>query len=120
MKQMELHPEKVLIQPDEEATMSKGGIHIPDNAFSKEKPMFGTVRAYGAGKITSEGKQIPVNVMFPSMAEGARVMFGAFGGQPLEMDGVKYLMLRLDDLYGVMTEVEVHTSANGRKGKGNG
>lgn len=113
MNELELHPGKILILPDEAETVSSGGLHIPETATSREKPMFGVVVAFGAGEITSEGRQIAASTMFPSLKEGCRVMFSGFAAQPLEMDGVRHLLLRYDDLYGIVREDPVAAGASG-------
>lgn len=118
MQELELHPAKLLVLPDEEETVSSGGIHLPETAYSKEKPMFGVVVAYGSGPITGEGKQIPVNSLFPSLEEGSRVMFGGFVGQPVMIDKVRHLMLRYEDVYAVCRPVEAASNgASGRRRK---
>jgi len=109
-QELELHPGKLLVLPDEEEAVSKGGLHLPETAHSKEKPIFGTVVAYGSGPITGEGKQIPVKSMFPSLEEGSRVMHGSFVGQPVTLDGVKHIILRYEDLYAVCRTVETAAS----------
>jgi chaperonin GroES len=108
-----LHPDKILIRPDDEETVSKGGIHIPETAYSKEKVMFGEVVAYGAGKITGEGKQIAPENMFEGISVGSRVMFGPFAAQPIRVDEVKYLMMRWDDIYALIDDEPADVTANG-------
>jgi chaperonin GroES len=77
----------------EEKTAS--GIIIPDNA--KEKPMEGEVVAVGAGKTLDDGK-----LRKPEVKTGDRVLFGKYAGSEVKLDGVEHLILREDDLLGVL------------------
>jgi chaperonin GroES len=79
--------------PEEEVT--KGGIIIPDSA--KEKPAQGEVIAVGAGKILDNGKIRP-----PEVKPGDRVMFGKYSGSEINLDGTDHLILREDELLGVI------------------
>ena len=72
-----------------------GGIIIPDTA--KEKPIEGRLVAVGPGKTNKEGKRIPMEVN-----EGDRVLFGRYAGTEIKIDGVEHLMMRVDDILGVL------------------
>ena len=81
------------VTPEESKTAS--GIIIPDNA--KEKPMEGEVVAVGAGKTLDDGK-----LRKPEVKTGDRVLFGKYAGSEVKLDGVEHLILREDDLLGVL------------------
>jgi chaperonin GroES len=87
--------DRVLIRrvPEEEKT--KGGIIIPDTA--KEKPAEGEVIAAGNGKLDDKGTLRPLQVK-----KGDRVLFGKYSGSDIKIDGVDHLILREDDILGVI------------------
>lgn len=87
--------DRVVIQPVEEAEVRKGGIIIPDTA--KEKPQEGKVVALGTGKTDDEGKKIPFEVK-----EGDKVLYSKYGGTEVSINGEKYLIMREDDILGVV------------------
>ena len=93
---MKIRPlyDHVLVKRKEEE-VSIGGIVIPDNA--KEKPAFGDVVAVGSGKMLPNGKRRQ-----PDVKAGDVILFGKFSGKEIETDGEKYLMLREDDIFGVV------------------
>ena len=73
-----------------------GGLIIPDTA--KEKPQEGEVVAVGQGKRTEEGKLIPLDVK-----AGDRILFGKYSGSEIKLDGVEYLIMREDEVLGVLS-----------------
>jgi chaperonin GroES len=79
--------------PEEEKT--KGGIIIPDTA--KEKPQEGKVVAVGKGKANEDGKVTPLDVK-----AGDKVLFGKYAGTEIKMDGEEHLIMREDDILGVI------------------
>jgi chaperonin GroES len=85
----------VLVKPLEEKEVKKGGIIIPDTA--KEKPQEGKVIALGTGKTDENGKKIPFEVK-----KGDRVMYSKYGGTEIKIDGEDHLILREDDILGVI------------------
>jgi chaperonin GroES len=87
--------DRVLVQPVEQEEVKKGGIIIPDTA--KEKPQEGKVVAVGAGKRDDSGKLIPMDVK-----KGDRVLFSKYGGTEIKIDGKDYLIMREDDILGVL------------------
>jgi len=87
--------DRVLVQPVEEQEVKKGGIIIPDTA--KEKPQEGKVIAIGTGKRDDHGKLIPFEVK-----KGDRVLISKYGGTEIKMDGKDYLIMREDDILGVI------------------
>jgi chaperonin GroES len=87
--------DRVLVQPLEEKEVKKGGIIIPDTA--KEKPQEGTVVALGTGKVDENGKKIEFNVKV-----GDRVLISKYGGTEIKLDDQNYLILREDDILGIL------------------
>ena len=95
MKVRPLH-DRVLIKRVEEQETVRGGIIIPDTA--KEKPQEGEVVAAGTGKRLENGTVIPLEVK-----EGDRVLFGKYSGKEIKVDGNDYLILREDEILGILT-----------------
>ena len=87
--------DRLLVRRIEEATVSKGGIIIPDSA--KERPLTGSVIAVGAGKRTEDGVLVPLDVK-----AGDKVLFGKYAGSEIRVDGVEHLILREDEVLGVV------------------
>ncbi len=96
MKIRPLHDRVIVKRLDEEKT-SPGGIVIPDSAA--EKPILGEVIAVGNGKILVNGKLRALAVK-----KGDKVLFGKYGGTEVKIDGEEYLVLREDDIMGVVEE----------------
>jgi chaperonin GroES len=94
MKLKPLH-DRILVERVEEAEKTKGGIIIPDSA--KEKPAEGKVIAVGAGKAADDGKLIPLQVK-----KGDRILFGKYSGTEVKIDGDEYLIMREDDVLGII------------------
>jgi len=94
---MKLRPlqDRILVKRVEEETKTKGGIIIPDTA--KEKPAEGKVVAIGNGKMGDDGKRIPVSVK-----EGDRVLFGKYSGTEVKVEGEEYVIMREDDILGII------------------
>ena len=94
MKLKPLH-DRILVERVEEAEKTKGGIIIPDSA--KEKPAEGKVIAVGDGKTGDDGKRIPLQVK-----KGDRILFGKYSGTEVKIDGDEYLIMREDDVLGII------------------
>ena len=94
---MKLRPlqDRILVQRVEEETKTKGGIIIPDTA--KEKPAEGKVIAVGNGKLGDDGKRVALEVK-----KGDRILFGKYSGTEVKIDGDEYLIMREDDVLGVI------------------
>jgi chaperonin GroES len=94
---MKIRPlnDRVLVVGIEEKEKTAGGIIIPDTA--KEKPQEGKVAGVGPGKWDENGKRIP-----PEVKEGDRVLFGKYAGNEIKIDGVEHLIMREDDILGIM------------------
>lgn len=87
--------DRILVKRVEEETKTAGGILIPDNA--KEKPMEASVVAVGAGKVLADGKLRPMEVKV-----GDRVLFSKYSGTEIKIDGTEHLILREDDILGIV------------------
>lgn len=87
--------DRLIVKRFEEEEKTKGGIIIPDNA--KEKPQQGEVIAVGSGKILEDGKKAPLEVK-----KGDRVLFGKYSGTEIKIDGIEYLMMREEDILGIV------------------
>jgi chaperonin GroES len=96
MKVRPLH-DRILLKRVEEKESIKGGIIIPDTA--KEKPQEGLVVAVGNGKILQDGTKVTLDVR-----EGDRVLFGKYSGSEIKVDGEEYLIIREDDVLGILAE----------------
>ncbi len=94
---MKIRPlqDRVIVKRLEEEQKTKGGIIIPDTA--KEKPIEGKVIAVGKGKVADDGKLIKLDVK-----EGDKVLFSKYGGTEVKIDGQEYLIMREDDILGVI------------------
>jgi len=94
---MKIRPlqDRVIVKRIEEEEKTKGGIIIPDTA--KEKPMEGKVIAVGKGKVMDDGKVHPLDVK-----AGDRVLFGKYSGTEVKIDGEEHLIMREDDILGVI------------------
>jgi chaperonin GroES len=94
---MSLRPlqDRILVERVEEKEQTKGGIIIPDTA--KEKPIEGKVIAAGKGRVAEDGSRLPMEV-----AVGDRVLFSKYGGTEVKIDGNEYLIMRQDDVLGVV------------------
>src|SRR5882724_3606628 len=90
MKIRPLH-DRLLVERLEEKEVKKGGIIIPDTA--KEKPQEAKVIAVGNGKVTDEGKKIPLDVK-----AGDKILFGKYSGSEVKIDDKEYLIMREDDV----------------------
>ena len=89
--------DRVLVLRIEEEEKTSGGIIIPDTA--KEKPQEGKVIAVGPGKTDENGKILPMAVK-----KGDRILFGKYSGNEIQIDGVEHLIMREDDILGIITK----------------
>ena len=90
--------DRVVVLPLDEAEQMRGGLYIPDSA--KEKPAEGIVLAVGAGKTLDSGE-----IAAPQVKEGDRVLFGKYSGTEIKIDGDDHIIIREDDILGIVTEV---------------
>ena len=101
---MDIRPlhDRVVVKRIEDGETMQGGLYIPDSA--KEKPQQGEVVAVGKGKKTEDGKLLAMDV-----AVGDRILFGKYSGSDIKLDGTEYLIMREDEILGVLS--------NGKNGK---
>ncbi|MEI6259871.1 MAG: co-chaperone GroES [Deltaproteobacteria bacterium] len=94
---MKLRPlqDRIVVKRVAEETTTKGGIIIPDTA--KEKPAEGKVIAVGNGKVADDGKRIALEIKI-----GDRILFGKYSGSEVKIDGDEFLIMREDDVLGVI------------------
>ncbi len=94
---MKIRPlsDRLVVRRTQEEEKTKGGIIIPDTA--KEKPIEGRVVAVGAGKVSEDGKQRPLEVK-----AGDKILFGKYSGTEVKIDGEEHVMLREEDILGVI------------------
>jgi chaperonin GroES len=92
-----LHPlhDRILVKRVEEEEVRRGGIIVPDTA--KEKPQEGKVIAVGTGKVTEDGKKLPLDVK-----AGDRILFGKYSGSEVEIDDQEYLIMKEEDVLGIL------------------
>ncbi len=86
--------DRILVRRMAEDEITAGGIIIPDTA--KEKPQRGEVVATGKGRVTEDGKTLPLEVKI-----GDKILFSKYSGTELKLDGSEYLMMREEDILGV-------------------
>jgi len=99
--------DRVIIKRIEEGEQIRGGIIIPDSA--REKPQEGEVIAAGAGKKLDSGERQALDVK-----EGDRVLFGKYAGTEVKLDDQDYLIMREDDILGVIERASEHSKAKGK------
>ena len=87
--------DRIIVQRIDEGEQKVGGIIIPDTA--KEKPQQGKVIAVGKGKVEKDGKITPLDVK-----EGDTILFGKYSGQEIKLDGEEYLIMREEEILGVL------------------
>jgi len=94
---MKIRPlqDRLIVKRVEEEDKTKGGIIIPDSA--KEKPMEGKIVAVGTGKVLEDGKKLPLDVK-----EGDRVLFGKYAGTEIKIEDEEHLIMREDDILGII------------------
>ncbi len=86
--------DRILVRRMAEEEKTAGGLFIPDTA--KEKPQRGEIIATGKGRVTEDGKVLPLEVKV-----GDKVLFGRYSGTELKLDGQEFLMMREEDILGV-------------------
>ncbi len=94
---MKIRPlqDRVIVERIEEEERTKGGIIIPDTA--KEKPQEGKIIAVGKGKVSDDGKVLPLSVK-----AGDRILFGKYSGTEIKLNGNEYLIMREEDILGIV------------------
>jgi chaperonin GroES len=96
---MKIRPlqDRILVKRVEEEEKTSGGIIIPDTA--KEKPMEGKVVAVGKGKVSEDGKVMPLDVK-----KGDRILFSKYAGTEVRIEGEEHLIMREEDVLGVIEQ----------------
>lgn len=92
---IEMAPERLMVEQHVSDNVSKGGIVLPDQSSGK-KLNKGTI--FNMGKVTSE------NFEYPDMKAGDDILFAPFGGSEVEVDGKQYIIVSLQDVFGVIRE----------------
>jgi chaperonin GroES len=100
--------DRILVRRVEEADTTRGGIIIPDSA--KDKPQEGEVISTGKGKISEEGKVRPLDVK-----EGDRILFGKYSGTEIKIDGEDFIILREEEVLGVLVGSTKKETAGARR-----
>jgi chaperonin GroES len=100
--------DRILVRRVEEADTTRGGIIIPDSA--KDKPQEGEVISAGKGKISEEGKVRPLDVK-----GGDRILFGKYSGTEIKIDGEDFIIMREEEVLGVLVGSTKKETAGSRK-----
>jgi chaperonin GroES len=100
--------DRILVRRVEEADTTRGGIIIPDSA--KDKPQEGEVISTGKGKISEEGKVRPLDVK-----DGDRILFGKYSGTEIKIDGEDFIIMREEEVLGVLSGTTKKETAGSRK-----
>lgn len=94
--------DRILVRRIEEPETTRGGLIIPDTA--KEKPREGEVLSAGKGKVKDDGKVLPLDVK-----PGDRILFGNYSGTDIVLDGEEYLIMREDEVLGILAKTTKRT-----------
>ena len=99
---MKIRPlyDRIVVKRVEEKEQMQGGLYIPDTA--KEKPQEGEVVAVGKGKRLEDGKVVALDVQV-----GDRILFGKYSGSDIKLDGEEYLIMREDEILGILDKQPV-------------
>jgi chaperonin GroES len=101
--------DRVIVRRIEEGEQMRGGIIIPDTA--KEKPQEGEVVAVGQGKYRDDGTRQTLDVK-----AGDRVLFGKYSGNEIKLDGEEFLIMREDEILGIIERAGAASGSGGKKG----
>src|ERR1700716_4364390 len=96
--------DRIVVKRIENEETMQGGLHIPDSA--KEKPQEGEVVATGKGKRLEDGKVVPLDVQV-----GDRILFGKYSGSDIKIDNVEYMIMREDEVLGILSGAEKKAKA---------
>jgi len=94
---MNLKPlgDRVIVKPKEAEEVTKGGIIVPDTA--KEKPVEGTIIAVGPGRVSDDGKTIPME-----LKQGDKILYGKYSGTEIKINDEEHLIMRESDVYAII------------------
>ena len=87
--------DRVVVKPLEAEEKTKGGLFVPDTA--KERPQQGEVVAVGPGRVSDDGKNIPMEVKV-----GDKILYGKYSGTEVTYDGIEYLIMRESDIFAII------------------
>ena len=87
--------DRVVVKPLEAEEKTKGGLYVPDTA--KERPQQGEVIAVGPGRVSDDGKNIPMEVKV-----GDKILYGKYSGTEVAYDGIEYLIMRESDIFAII------------------
>ncbi len=87
--------DRVVVRPLEAEEKTKGGLYVPDTA--KERPQQGEVVAIGPGRVSDDGKMIPMEVKV-----GDKILYGKYSGTEVTYDGIEYLIMRESDIFAII------------------
>lgn len=87
--------DRVVVKPLEAEEKTKGGLYVPDTA--KERPQQGEVVAVGPGRVSDDGKNIPMEVKV-----GDKILYGKYSGTEVAYDGIEYLIMRESDIFAII------------------
>jgi chaperonin GroES len=105
--------DRILVRRIQQVERSSGGIVIPDSA--KEKPQEGEVIRVGKGKLNEEGKISPLNVQ-----QGDRILFGKYSGTEIKLDGEDFIIMREEEVLGILGGAASRVAAIGVNDEGEG
>ena len=94
--------DRILVRRIEEQEKTPGGLVIPDTA--KDKPQEGEILTVGKGKINEDGKILPLDVR-----PGERILFGKYAGNEIILEGEEYLIMREDEVLGILAKATTRT-----------
>jgi chaperonin GroES len=100
--------DRILVRRVEEAGTTRGGLIIPDSA--KDKPQEGTIISVGKGKTNDEGKLFPVAVK-----DGDSILFGKYSGTEIKLDGEDFLIMKEEEVLGIVTGTAKKESVSARE-----
>jgi chaperonin GroES len=100
--------DRILVRRVEEAGTTRGGLIIPDSA--KDKPQEGTVISVGKGKTNDEGKLFPL-----ALKEGDSILFGKYSGTEIKLDGEDFLIMKEEEVLGIVTGTAKKESVRARE-----
>ncbi len=100
--------DRILVRREEEVGTTRGGLIIPDSA--KDKPQEGTIISAGKGKTNDEGKLFPLAVK-----EGDSILFGKYSGTEIKLDGEDFLIMKEEEVLGIVMGTAKKESASARE-----
>ncbi len=95
---MNLKPlaDRIVVRPSKAEEKTKGGLYVPDTA--KEKPVWGEVPEVGPGRVSDDGKKVPMEIK-----KGDKVLYGKYSGTEVTVDNEELLIMRESDVFAIMS-----------------